>query len=154
MPDLARVAENLRRLREEVLRVALDEAGEATTYAELAAATSDEQARWELLVIAADSILHRELAWAIARAAYEVELLARRLAATRPRPQASVDLERLRRALDLEGLAETSYSDLKELAPPGTTMRRLLELLESEEAKHRRMAEAVLARLSKQHREG
>ncbi len=137
------VAERLRRLREEVLRLALDEASEATAYSMLA--ESGGEMAWELFIVAADSILHRELAWAIARAAYEIEFLARRLASTAK--SLSLDVETLRRALNLESLAETSYSDLRELAPPGTTLHRLLELLESEEAKHRRLVENVLRRL-------
>jgi rubrerythrin len=146
--DFYEAAQKLARLREEIQRIAIDEESEATAYTSMAMECRDPEARWLLFLIAVDSILHRELAWAIARAAYEAEFLAKELASRR----SEVPLEKLReevkKHLSIENLAESSYRDLVEAAIPGTTLQKLVELLASEEEKHRKMVEAIVKKLS------
>jgi rubrerythrin len=146
--DFREAAEKLARLREEMQRITIDEESEATAYINMALECKDPEVRWLLYLIAIDSILHRELAWAIIRAAYEAEFLARELASRRSEVPAEKLREKVKKHLSIESLAESSYKDLVEVAIPGTTLRRLIELLASEEEKHRQMVETIVKKLS------
>jgi hypothetical protein len=128
--------------------IALDEMCEAKAYRDMAKACIDEQAKWELFLIAFDSIVHREIAWALMRAVTATIMFARDLLLYKPSSEeAKHVLEMVETHISMEKLAESSYEDLVPLAEPGTTLRKLLELLVEEEKKHARLAESVIKRL-------
>ncbi len=142
-------AKNLAKLREELRSVALDEESEAVAYASLAASCKDPDTRWLLFIVAFDSILHRELAWAMIRAASEAELLARELAGRRGELPLEQIGEELRKHVSIENLAQSNYRDLEKLAMPGTTLQKLLRLLAEEEEKHNNIAKSIIEKITK-----
>ena len=144
---LRKIAEIKRQLED----IALDEMSEAHAYTEMAKMCGDDDTRWSLLLIALDSLVHRELAWALLRALAEAETLVKEVIAHskagRPLEREKL-LELINIHRSIEELAESSYRGLVELAEPGTTLRKLLELLAEEEVKHERLVDSVVKRLS------
>jgi rubrerythrin len=145
---LEMLVENLSEMRRQLEDIALDEMSEAHAYAEMAKLSPDPDTRWTLFLIAADSIVHREIVWSLIRAVNEIQVLARELQA---HPGVPDDYEKLLELVrihkSIEEFAESSYEGLAPLAEPGTTLRKLLELLASEEEKHRKLVEATVERL-------
>ena len=147
---LRRLAENLDTIKEQLEDVALDEMSEAHAYAEMAKeCASRPDIAWHLFLIAADSILHRELAWAVLRAVSETQVLAREmLAHARAGGYVQERLEAMVEAhASIEEFAKSSYQGLAEYAEPGTTLRRLLEMLAQEEEKHKSLVNIVLRKI-------
>ncbi len=144
---LRRLVERLDEIKEQLEDVALDEMSEAHAYAEMAKMAGDPDIRWSLFLIAMDSIVHREIAWALMRAVSEIQVLARELMAHPGGADTGKLLELVRIHGSIEEFAESSYEGLAPLAEPGTTLRKLLELLAEEEKKHRRLVETVVKRL-------
>ncbi|NOZ89083.1 MAG: hypothetical protein GXO15_04075 [Crenarchaeota archaeon] len=144
-----KLLEKIRSIKEQLEDVALDEMSEAHAYMEMAKLCGDDETRWSLFLIALDSLLHREIAWALLRALAEAETLAKEV--TVHAKAGGVDREKLAELVkmhrSIEEFAESSYRGLVELAEPGTTLRKLLELLAEEEVKHERLVDAVLQRL-------
>ncbi len=145
---LKRLIENLSEMKKQLEDIALDEMSEAHAYAEMAKLSPDPDTRWVLFLIAADSIVHREIVWSLVRAVSEIQVLARELLA-HPRGEASYEklIELVNIHKTIEEFAESSYEGLVPLAEPGTTLRKLLELLVSEEEKHNRLVETTIERL-------
>jgi len=142
--------DRLDKIKSQIEDVALDEMSEAYAYAEMAKSCLDKPDIASLLfLIAIDSILHRELAWAVLRAVSEIQVLAKEVIAHMHSP--GIDEDKLREMVriheSIEVFAKSSYQGLVDLAEPGTTLRRLLELLVSEEEKHRGLVKAALAKL-------
>jgi len=144
---LRRLIERLDEVKRQLEDVALDEMSEAHAYAEMAKMARDPDIRWGLFLIAMDSIVHREIAWALMRAVSETQVLARELLAHPGSADRAKLLELVKIHGSIEEFAESSYEGLAPLAEPGTTLRKLLELLVEEEKKHRRLVEAVVKRL-------
>jgi rubrerythrin len=140
----------LERLREAIQSAALDEESEATAYSTMALACQDEDLRWKLFIIAMDSILHREIAWAIARASYEAEKLAKELSMRTGEKPLKAIVDELKPHAAIENLAESIYKDLLQYAEPGTTLYRLLQLLAEEEGKHRQLVANILQKVKGQ----
>jgi len=146
---LEKMIAQLEQMKKMLESIALDEMCEAKAYRDMAKACTDEHARWELFLIAFDSIVHREIAWALMRAITSAIMFARDMLFYKPSPEESRRvLEMVQTHLSMEKLAQSSYEDLLPLAEPGTTLRKLLELLVEEEKKHARLAETVIKRLS------
>ncbi|ABM81408.1 hypothetical protein [Hyperthermus butylicus] len=146
---LSKIRENLSEVKKTLEAIALDEASEADAYANMAREAANPDLRWKLFIIASDSILHREIAWAIIRAATEIQLLARELAEYQPQETQDRLAERVKAHITIETLAETSYDDLLKLVEPGTTLYRLFKLLKEEEQKHSRLARHLAEKLAK-----
>ncbi len=135
--------ERLSRIASELEEIALDEASEVHAYREIYEVLEDEKAREKIFTILFDSILHREIAWAVIRALKCVSYLL-----SKPVPTKKDDVrELLANASSLEDIAAARYQDLADLAPPGTTLSRLLRLLSEEERKHSALALAVSKKL-------
>lgn len=145
---LERLINNLNEMKRQLEDIALDEMSEAHAYAEMAKLSPDPDTRWVLFLIAMDSIVHREIAWGLMRAVNEIQVLARELLA---HPQGEASYEKLIELVNIhksiEEFAESSYEGLVPLAEPGTTLRKLLELLVEEEKKHSRLVESTVERL-------
>ncbi len=145
---LEKMIAQLEQMKKMLESIALDEMCEAKAYRDIAKACTDEHARWELFLIAFDSIVHREITWALMRAITSTIMFARDLLFYKPAPEeAQRVLDMVQTHLSMEKLAQSSYEDLVPLAEPGTTLRKLLELLVEEEKKHARLAESVIKRL-------
>ncbi len=144
---LRKLIESLSEIGRQLEDVALDEMSEAHAYAELSKQAPDPETRWSLFLIAMDSIVHREIAWALIRAVNEIQVLARELLAHPGGGDVEKLLELVEIHKSIEEFAESSYEGLVQLAEPGTTLRKLLELLATEEEKHRRLVEAAVKRL-------
>ncbi|MET1101770.1 MAG: hypothetical protein ABWW69_04760 [Pyrodictiaceae archaeon] len=143
------IMDKMEKLRKEVQTILLDEMCEARAYIDMAIACSDPEAKWKLMVIAADSILHRELMWAIFRATISTEmflqdLLKEKIASTNIEEL----LEEVKRHRSIEDIAEASYSDILRFAEPGTSLYKLLKMLIEEEAKHKRIVDEIVSKLS------
>ncbi len=135
--------ERLSRIISELEEIALDESSEVHAYREIYEAMVDDEAREKIFTILFDSILHREIAWSVIRALKCVSYLLSKPAPTRG---ANVK-ELLAEASSLEDIAAARYQDLADIAPPGTTLSRLLRLLSEEERKHAALALAVSKKL-------
>lgn len=135
--------EALTRIASELEEITLDESSEVHAYREIYEALEDEGAREKVFTILFDSILHREIAWAVIRALKCVSYLLKK-----PVPTRRGDVrELLEEASSLEDIAAARYQDLADFAPPGTTLSRLLRLLSEEERKHSALALAVSKKL-------
>lgn len=145
---LRRLIDNLSEMQRQLEDIALDEMSEAHAYAEMAKLSPDPDTRWVLFLIAMDSLVHREIVWGLVRAVSEIQVLARELLA-HPQGEASYDklIELVNIHKSIEEFAESSYEGLVPLAEPGTTLRKLLELLVAEEEKHNRLVESTVERL-------
>jgi rubrerythrin len=145
---LKKLIENLSEMKRQLEDIALDEMSEAHAYAEMAKLSPDPDTRWVLFLIAADSIVHREIVWSLVRAVNEIQVLARELLA---HPQGEASYEKLMELVkihkSIEEFAESSYAGLVPLAEPGTTLRKLLEMLVAEEEKHHKLVESTVERL-------
>ncbi|KSW10704.1 hypothetical protein CF15_07925 [Pyrodictium occultum] len=152
---LERLLASLDRMKKLLEDIALDEMSEARAYGDLARLCHDEDSRWNLLLIAMDSIVHKEIAWALIRAASEIEVTVKEVLSYKPRPE---DMGRLLGLLEahatIEDLARSNYEGIVPLAEPGTTLRKLAELLTEEEAKHQRLVASALQRLQRLVEEG
>lgn len=135
--------ERLARIASELEEIALDEASEVHAYREIYEVLEDEDSREKIFTILFDSILHREIAWAVIRALKCVSSL---LSKPAPTKKDNVN-ELLAEASALEEIAAARYQDLADLAPQGTTLSRLLRLLSEEERKHSALARAVSKKL-------
>ena len=136
--------DKLSRIASELEEIALDEASEVHAYREIYEVLEDGEARENIFTILFDSILHREIAWAVIRALKCVTYLL-----NKPAPSKKDNVkELLAEASSLEDIASARYQDLADIAPPGTTLSRLLRLLSEEERKHSALALAVLKKLS------
>lgn len=145
---LQRLVEKLREMKKQLEDIALDEMSEAHAYGEMAKMCGDPDTRWMLFLIAADSIVHREIAWALIRALSEIEVLAKEVIVHRGGSEKEKLAELVKIHRSIEEFAESSYRGLVELAEPGTTLRKLIELLAEEEVKHERLVDAVIRRVS------
>ncbi len=143
---LKRIAASLRSLRKELEPVLLDEMSEARAYRDMALACRDPETRWKLVVIAMDSILHREIVWSLYRAAISIEMFIKDLQ-TSPPPTEDLKtlLERVEIHKEIEELAKANYDDLKKFTEPGTTMYKLMELLAKEEEKHYALVKSIIS---------
>jgi len=156
-PRIERLLASLEKIKQQLEDIALDEMSEARAYSSMARACYEDNARWNLFLIAMDSIVHQEIAWALIRAINEIQVVAKELLSHRPRREDMgqvVDLVEIHKSI--EDLAKSSYEGLLHLAEPGTTLRKLLELLVEEEKKHEQLAVATVKRLRSviQEREG
>ena len=145
---LEKLLASLERIKKQLEDIALDEMSEARAYSNMARACYEEDARWNLFLIAMDSIVHQEIAWALIRAINEIQVVAKELLSYRPRREDMgrvVDLVEIHKSI--EDLAKSSYEGLLHLAEPGTTLRELLKLLVEEEKKHEKLAIATAERL-------
>lgn len=135
--------ERLSRIASELEEIALDEASEVHAYREIYEVMENKEAGERIFTILFDSILHREIAWAVVRALKCVSYLL-----SKPTPTKKDNVrELLAEASSLEDIAAARYQDLADLAPPGTTLSRLLRLLSEEERKHSALALAVSKKL-------
>ncbi|BES82291.1 hypothetical protein [Pyrodictium abyssi] len=156
-PRIERLLASLEKIKQQLEDIALDEMSEARAYSNMARVCYEDNARWNLFLIAMDSIVHQEIAWALIRAINEIQVMAKELLSHRPRREDMgqvVDLVEIHKSI--EDLAKSSYEGLLHLAEPGTTLRKLLELLVEEEKKHEQLAVATVKRLRSvlQEREG
>ncbi len=95
-----------------------------------------------------DSIVHREIAWALIRAITEIQTLVREILSYTPRKEDEVRLHELVEIhRSIEDLAEASYEDLVTLAESGTTLQRIFQLFVEEERKHSSMAREIAEKL-------
>lgn len=137
------LGERLSRIASELEEIALDEASEVHAYREIYEVLEGEEEREKVFTILFDSILHREIAWAIIRA---LKCVSHLLSKPAPTKEDNVR-ELLAEASSLEDIAAARYQDLADLAPPGTTLSRLLRLLAEEERKHSALALSVSKKL-------
>jgi len=147
-PRIERLLASLEKMKQQLEDIALDEMSEARAYSNMARVCYDESARWNLFLIAMDSIVHQEIAWALIRAINEIQIVAKELLSHKPRREDMdqvINLVEIHRSI--EDLAKSSYEGLLHLAEPGTTLRKLLELLVEEEKKHEQLAAATVKRL-------
>ncbi len=140
---LQKLLESLDAVREQLLQVVEDEESKATAYTRLAYQAMGEEERYTLALIAVDTILHREVMWAALRAVEEARQLLRHLLARGPGSGVGKPVLKAHEAL--ETVTSASYQDLAQLAPEGTSLRRLLELLAEEEKKHEKLVRELLA---------
>ena len=101
-------------------------------------------------MIAIDSIVHREIAWALIRAITEIQTLVKEILSYTPKKE---DESRLHELVEIhksiEDLAEASYEDLATLAEKNTTLQRIFQLFVEEERKHSSMAKEIADKLKK-----
>ena len=144
---IRKIYTSLRALRKELEPVLLDEMSEARAYRDMALACKDPETRWKLVVIALDSILHREIVWSLYRATLSMEMFLRDLETAPPVYEDLQSLlERVEIHKEIEELAKANYDDLAKFAEPGTTLHRLLEMLAREEEKHYALVKSILSK--------
>ena len=149
---LRRMIGMLDEMKKQLEDIALDEMSEAHAYAETSkiVANEDPESAWMLFLVASDSILHREIAWAILRSISEMQVLAKELIIhlnTESPLEIKQVFEMVKAHMTIEEFAKSSYQGLIEYAEPDTSLYKMLEMLVEEEEKHKRLASNVIARL-------
>ncbi len=149
---LRRMISMLDEMKKQLEDVALDEMSEAHAYAETSKiiASEDPESAWMLFLVASDSILHREIAWAILRSISEMQVLAKELImhlSTKSPFELRQVFEMVKAHMTIEEFAKSSYQGLIEYAEPNTSLYKMLEMLVEEEEKHKKLASNVISRL-------
>ncbi len=139
---LRSLLDSLDRVWQQVLEVIEDEESKASAYTRLALKAPHGEEKYKLVLVAIDTILHREVMWAVLRALEESKQLIREAIRTKPE---ALEAGLVEAHETLEKLAEASYQELASLAPEETTLKRLLEMLASEEKKHDRLVGEIVA---------
>ncbi len=146
--SVGRLREALGKIAEEFEIIAIDESSEFLAYKEMASKCGDPEVRWKLIKIAVDSLLHREIAWAVSRA---VKIALTQVLSTGRQVTQSLPMEELANLVkahrSIEDLAMASYKDLLKGLEKDTTLYRLIKLLSDEERKHSRMVSEIVRKI-------